>query len=174
MPGMRAGIPQRGKRQVEKWSLKRMGDGYDQEESQPETQDCHLMANPPMSIVWNDSLSLGIPQGDAEHQRSIMLMDELNDAISGGRPKEVILELLREIVADATRHFRHEERLFAQYHYADAEHHSQWHSDILITLDEILEDFEHEKVSSEWIASGMLIKQTLMTHMLEHDTKFRD
>ena len=42
-----------------------------------------MEAKPIWRLDWNESLSMYIPEIDAEHQRFIQLVNELNEAISG-------------------------------------------------------------------------------------------
>ncbi len=125
-------------------------------------------------IEWNDSLSLGIPAMDAENRRFIGLVNDLNAALIDRKPKADIQKVLREMLADANRHFQHEEQLFARYGYPDARHHSELHPDIIAALTEVMEEFEKDDLSMVWVKCGLLIKQTLVNHLLEEDVKYLD
>ncbi len=125
-------------------------------------------------LEWNEGLSMCIPEIDAEHQRFISLVNDLNESIIARMDVEVVKRCMRAIVADATSHFAHEEALFKEWSYPAAEEHARKHAQILQVLHEILGRFERGGLEYEWIEAGLQIKQALIEHLLNEDTKYRD
>ncbi len=125
-------------------------------------------------LEWNGSLSVGIPEIDAEHKHFIGLVNDLNDAIVGGMDLEVIKKCMQLIVDDAVAHFAHEEALFKEWDYPEAEMHGRSHANILRALRKIMERFERGGAKHEWIEAGMQIRQALVHHLLSEDMKYRD
>ena len=126
------------------------------------------------TIHWNEDLSVGIPEIDQEHQRFISLVNDLNYAIAEREEKAEVERRLRLVVADATTHFEHEERLFAEYGYPDAERHAELHAELNRQLLHILGEFRQSQSSYHWIERGLLIKRLLVEHLLEEDMKYRE
>jgi hemerythrin len=115
-----------------------------------------------------------IPEIDAEHQRFIRLVNELNEAIVGRMGLEEIKRRMQAIVDDAVAHFVHEEALFRGWGYPAAREHAEKHAQIILALREIMARFEHGGTEYEWIDAGLQIKKALIEHLLNEDMKYRD
>jgi hemerythrin len=129
-----------------------------------------MEAKPIWRLDWNESLSMYIPEIDAEHQRFIQLVNELNEAIIGHMNKKEIKSRMRAILDDAAMHFAHEEAVFKEWGYPDAEEHAQ----IISFLNEIMESVDHGKMAHGWLEAGLEMKQVLIQHILNEDMKYRD
>jgi len=128
----------------------------------------------PWRLQWNDGLSVRIPEIDAEHQNFILLVNKLNEAIVGRMDVEDIKYRMQSILIDAAKHFAHEEELFKQWGYPDAEEHAKKHAEVTLALGEIMGHFEHGGLDYEWIDAGLKVKEALIGHMLDEDMKYRD
>lgn len=124
----------------------------------------------PWRLDWADELSVRIPEIDAEHQRFIRLVNELNEAIIGRMGPEEINNRMQSILDDAVAHFAHEEALFREWRYPEAEAHAQ----ILTYLHEIMGRSERDGTEYEWVEAGLKIKKALIEHLLSEDMKYRD
>jgi hemerythrin len=78
-------------------------------------------------INWNDSLSVDVAEIDQQHKKLIALINELNDAMSVGKGKDVLQKIANDLVAYTATHFRTEERYFAQFEYPDTFNHRREH-----------------------------------------------
>ena len=125
-------------------------------------------------LVWDDSLSLGIPEIDADHQRFISLIDDLNHAILSRQEKPVIERALQLVVADAKNHFEHEERLLCRYGYPDVRHHAELHAELTLQLLGVMDAFNSNERSYEWIENALRLKKLVVDHLLDEDMKYRD
>lgn len=128
----------------------------------------------PWRLEWNEGLSMHIPEIDAEHQRFIRLVNALNEAIVGRMAVAEIGKRMRALLEDAAEHFAHEEALFREWGYPQADEHALKHAQIMSALRGIMEDFEHGRTEYEWIEAGLQIKQVLVEHLLTEDMKYRD
>jgi hemerythrin len=128
----------------------------------------------PWRLEWDESLSMGIPEIDAEHQHFILLVNELNEAIIRRMDVEEIKKRMQAILNDAAIHFAHEEVLFREWGYPQAEEHARKHAHITHALCEIMGHFEHGGVEYEWIDAGLKVKEALIGHLLGEDMKYRD
>jgi hemerythrin len=133
-----------------------------------------MEAKPIWRLDWNESLSMYIPEIDAEHQHFIRLVNELNEAIIGRMNKKMIKSRMRAILNDAALHFAHEEAVFKEWGYPDAEEHAQKHAQIISFLNEIMESVDHGKMAHGWLEAGLEMKQVLIRHILNEDMKYRD
>jgi hemerythrin-like metal-binding protein len=128
----------------------------------------------PWRLEWNEGLSMHIPEIDAEHQRFIRLVNALNEAIIGRMDVAEVRKRMRAILEDAAAHFAHEEVLFREWGYSQADEHALKHAQIMSALHGIMEGFEHGRTEYEWIEAGLQIKQVLVEHLLTEDMKYRD
>jgi hemerythrin len=129
---------------------------------------------PTWRLDWDESLSVFIPEIDDEHKRFIRLVNELNEAIVGRQDGAEIQKRMQRILDDAANHFAHEEALFKEWHYPDAEEHAQIHAAITQALNGIMSQFKHDGTMYEWVAAGLKIKEVLINHILNEDMKYRD
>ena len=131
--------------------------------------------DPAVSMIrWNESLSVGIFEVDADHQRFMLLANDLNWAISAQQEKTELERRLRLIIADAKTHFEHEERLFAEHGYPDAKHHAELHAGVTSRFLRVLDDFNRSEDRYHWIENGLLVTKVLVDHLLEEDMKYRE
>lgn len=132
------------------------------------------MEQPIWRLDWNDSLSVGIPEIDKEHQNFISLINGLNLAIADRMELSEIRKRMQLILDDWNVHFAHEEALFKQWHYPDADQHAKRHEQVTRQLNAILAGFSEKSLGYEGIAVGLKVKEMLINHMLNEDMKYRD
>lgn len=128
----------------------------------------------PWRLEWNDGLSVHIPEIDAEHQQFIRLVNELNEAVARRMDMDEIKKRLRAILVDSAAHFTHEENLFTEWGYPEAQEHAKKHEQIKRTLQGVLSMFEHGGLDYKLIEAGLKVKETLIDHLLTEDMKYRD
>lgn len=131
-------------------------------------------AAPIWRLDWNESLSVCIPEIDIEHQNFIRLVNELNEAIVARAGIARISSCMQAILVDAAAHFSHEEALFREWNYPDAESHAKKHEQITLALREIMGHFERGGLECELIEAGLKVKAVLIEHLLSEDMKYRD
>lgn len=125
-------------------------------------------------LEWNEDMSVGIPEIDYDHKRFLFLIDELNHAITDRMSQEEVRVRLQVILDDAATHFAHEERLFREWHYPDAEEHARKHAAALLALQAIHDRLVSYGMPSEWIDVGLRVKEILLSHLLEEDMKYAE
>lgn len=128
----------------------------------------------PWRLEWNEGLSVSLPEIDAEHQNFILLVNKLNEAIIGRMDVERVKYCMQSILIDAAKHFAHEEELFKQWGYPDAEEHAKKHIEVTRDFAQIMGHFEHGGSDYEWKEAGLKVKEALIDHMLGEDLKYRD
>jgi hemerythrin-like metal-binding protein len=133
-----------------------------------------MKTKPIWRLEWDESLSTDIPEIDAEHRHFIRLVNELNEAIIGRMNKKEIKSRMRAILGDAVMHFAHEEAMFKEWGYPDAQEHARKHAQIIFFLNEIMESIDHGRMAHGWLEAGLAMKQVLTQHLLNEDMKYRD
>lgn len=132
------------------------------------------MKPPIWKIEWNDGMSVGIPEIDEDHKRFASLINNFNRSIVDRMDLGEIKKRLQFILDDAVQHFAHEERLFKQWEYPDAEDHANKHAQAISALQAIQEKFITSGLEAVWINAGLEVKDLLVTHLLTEDMKYAD
>jgi len=125
-------------------------------------------------IVWSDDMSVGIPEIDEDHKRFASLINDFNRAILDHMDIVEIKRRLQLVLDDAVQHFAHEERLFKEWHYPDADDHAARHAEAVAAYLAIMEKFITYDLESEWIDAGQKVKDLLITHLLVEDMKYAE
>ncbi|MGC2165331.1 MAG: hemerythrin domain-containing protein [Gallionella sp.] len=128
-----------------------------------------MAENPVWNLEWNDSIAMQVPEINADHQRFLELIHELNASIIARFEKEEIKARVRTLVDDAVTHFSHEEELFRKWNYPGAERHAQRHAQILESLQEVLVMFDDGLSEFQLIKSGLKVKAALIEHLVKED-----
>jgi len=84
--------------------------------------------------VWSERLSVGNPTIDGQHKQLITYLNQLHDAMAGGRETAIIAELLGKLHGYAKEHFEREELLWASKSYAGIDGHINDHRDFLVKV----------------------------------------
>lgn len=125
-----------------------------------------------MSLVaWSDKLSVGVSVIDAEHKELINLLKDVHEAIETGQRREVLGAALDVLIAHTVAHFAHEEILFAETGYPDAEAHKNEHKAL---IEQIL-DVQRGYRAGELILSPDVLKflrRWLILHIKTSDMKY--
>ena len=96
-------------------------------------------------VAWNDSLSIGVPEIDAQHQRLFALVNEVDEAIQARHGAEIAARALRTLCDYAVEHFAAEEALMDMNTYADYDRHMAAHMDGTTKALEFLQAVDEDK-----------------------------
>ncbi len=83
-----------------------------------------------MLVPWNESNNLGIPVIDEQHRKLYAMLNELNQAMTEGRGREIAAQVMNRLVPLIREHFETEETILQQrrspvYHRCCAKHAEQ-------------------------------------------------
>jgi hemerythrin len=125
-----------------------------------------------MSLIkWSDNLSVQVEQMDQQHQQLFALINDLNDAMSKGKGKEVIGKIMDSILNDARIHFTDEENLLKQFNYPDAVHQKRMHDDFIKKADDIKKQLDSGKIDLS-IEIVNFLSDWLKDHIQTEDKKY--
>ncbi len=93
-------------------------------------------------ITWNSSLSVNVAEIDAQHQRLVKMINELNDAMRIGKSKEILGNIVKGLIAYVRVHFSTEEKYFAQFQYPETAAHQQEHETFSRKVDDFAKKFQ--------------------------------
>ena len=121
-------------------------------------------------ITWSKSYSVGIGSMDREHQRLIDIINSLYAAMRSGKGKEVIGDILNELIEYTKTHFADEERLMRDSGYPGYEDQKRAHEVLIAKVLEIQEKYRSGTALSQEIMS--FLKNWLVNHIQGMDRKY--
>ncbi len=135
----------------------------------------NFLNNPmPWRLEWSQELSVHNPEIDAEHKHFIELINALNEAIAERMSLSEVRKRMQDVLNDAVAHFDHEEILFIEWDYPEAEQHAREHAAAAAIFAAIMKRIERSEQDYEWVEAGLQVKQLLVAHLLNEDMKYRD
>ena len=82
-------------------------------------------------LIWDQTLSVDVPEIDEDHRRLVDLFNILNHSVAEGDKEDYTAAVMEELVSCTVWHFRHEERLMLKYNYAGAAEHKLEHEELI-------------------------------------------
>ncbi|AFZ44460.1 hemerythrin-like metal-binding protein [Halothece sp. PCC 7418] len=89
--------------------------------------------------LWQLECETGFDSIDEQHQYLFDVVNRLHDAMSQGEEKNIIQEILKEMIDYTVDHFADEEKLMLQYDYPNYKEHKEAHNHLTQQLHEISE-----------------------------------
>jgi len=118
--------------------------------------------------IWDASLSIGVPEIDAQHQRLMALVNEVEAAILEHHDAEIAASALRTLCDYAVEHFAAEEALMDMDAYADYDQHMAAHMDGTTKALEFLQAVGEDK-PVDMPAFLAYLSQWVREHIMEMD-----
>jgi hemerythrin len=128
----------------------------------------------PWRLEWSEDLSVYIPEIDAEHRHFIELINALNEAIAERMSLSEVRRRMQDVLNDAIAHFEHEEILFKEWGYPEAEQHARMHVAAIKIFHDIMSRIQRSEMDYDWVEAGLHVKELLVSHLLNEDMKYRD
>lgn len=98
-----------------------------------------------MSLLWNNSYSVGIEEIDNQHKHLISLINTLQKFILQGEARDKVGEIINEMIEYSNYHFKTEEELFRKFSYPQAEAHVLSHHYFSSKVLSFKEDYQSSK-----------------------------
>jgi hemerythrin-like metal-binding protein len=123
-------------------------------------------------LEWSDKLSVGDAVMDGEHRELVRLLNNLCSAVKAKRGPEAVGKALDDLIGHTAAHFKHEEALFAQTGYPEAEEHTRAHEILTIQALQVREKYQGGVTA--YLSQDVLrfLRTWLVTHILIDDRKF--
>ncbi|MCX6080623.1 MAG: bacteriohemerythrin [Chloroflexi bacterium] len=125
-----------------------------------------------MSIMsWSESYSVGSLGIDAQHKKLFDLVNELHDAMSQGKGKEILGATLDKLVNYSKEHFAIEEKMLANVNYPDLPTQKLEHAAFIQKVFELQTQYRSGKVALTLPVMEFL-KDWLVNHIIKNDQKY--
>ena len=82
-------------------------------------------------LVWDNILSVGVPEIDEDHRKLIHIFNILNHALAAKESKDYVAATLEELINCTVWHFSHEERLMLKHRYPELAAHRAEHQELI-------------------------------------------
>lgn len=122
-------------------------------------------------ITWNDKYSVGIREMDNQHKKLADIINELNDAMSLGKGKDVLGRVLSSLVDYTKTHFSAEERLMKTHGYPEYSQQKSEHDDLTKKVFDIQQKYLDGKTMISLEVMNFL-KNWLINHIQGSDMKY--
>lgn len=122
-------------------------------------------------ITWTDSFSVKVVEIDAQHKKLVEMINKLYDAMKVGKSKDVMEEILSNLISYTATHFKAEEKYFDLYNYPEKEVHKAEHKKFVETVTKFKKDFDSGNATISIEVIGFL-REWLTNHINGSDKKY--
>jgi hemerythrin len=131
-------------------------------------------SNPPRTpfVVWTSRMSVEVKLLDNDHKRLAILLSELHDGVVAGWAKQALERVFEGLVMNIRIHFAHEEQLFAETAYPDAEIHLREHDNLIARVSELQARFRNNTDVEGSLEVINLLKGWLFRHIQSSDQDY--
>ena len=122
-------------------------------------------------IQWNSSFSVQNDAMDSQHQRLFELLDQLHEAMSQGKGKEILPKIFDELIQYTKQHFAAEEALLQKHNYPGFIVHKHQHDDLILQVTTL----QKQLLAGDFTVSMQtrdFLKQWLIEHIKGSDQKY--
>lgn len=118
-----------------------------------------------MLIEWKDECSVGRKELDDQHKRLINYINKLHGAISVGKGKDVIDDILDALLEFTYEHFSAEENLMKLHHFPGFDEHKKEHDRI---NNKVIELQEKSAQKDDYITMPLQLMEFLNGWLVDH------
>jgi hemerythrin-like metal-binding protein len=122
-------------------------------------------------FVWETRYATGIQSIDDDHRRLVELIDQLYTAMSQGRAKDILQDIISGLIDYTKVHFKREEVFMKSVGFSDFDNHKSTHDAFIRKVKDFQQQLEQGKtnISIEVIT---FLRDWLLVHILNVDQKY--
>jgi len=121
-------------------------------------------------LAWTDAFSVNVKEMDVQHKKLFDLINELHEAMRGGKGKEAVGEVLMRLVQYAKTHLSDEEKLMQKHGYPGFSGQKIAHDNLRKRVADSVAKYETGKVTTVEIMN--FLKDWLIRHIQGSDKKY--
>jgi hemerythrin-like metal-binding protein len=114
---------------------------------------------------------VNVAEIDQQHQKLAALINQLNEAMSQGKGKEVTGKILTELINYTSSHFALEEKYFDKFAYPETLTHKKAHAELVKKVVEFQEGFNKGSLTLS-LELMRFLKDWLIVHIQGTDKKY--
>ncbi|MDR3412905.1 MAG: bacteriohemerythrin [Formivibrio sp.] len=119
---------------------------------------------------WDDTLSVGNQNIDDDHKQLIDLAASLNEAMRAGKGKDVVGQILDDLIKSTESHFEREEGFMREINYVDFQSHKAEHERLVKEVKDLQARFEAGSITIT-VSVGNFLADWLRNHIQGLDKK---
>jgi hemerythrin-like metal-binding protein len=120
-------------------------------------------------IQWTQDLSVSVEALDSDHKVLIDMINQLDDAIKGGKPQDTVSKVLNALLDYTGYHFEREEALMDACGYPDLDAHARTHKTLKAQVANIRDRYDRNPESIHEREVLAFLKNWLTAHILGRD-----
>ncbi len=124
-------------------------------------------------ITWNDNFSVNVKEIDDQHKKLIETINSLENAMKIGKGKEIINNVIQELIEYTKYHFSKEENYMEKFKYPEYQLHKSAHDNFTKKVGEFHRNAKESKVGIALSVSDFL-QQWLTKHILNTDKRYSE
>lgn len=122
-------------------------------------------------ITWSDNLSVNVSEMDRQHRKLIDMINELFDAMSSGKGRDVIGKVLDGLTEYTKTHFASEERMMQLHNYPELSTQQSEHAKLTQQVIDLQAKFKGGSFTIT-LETMSFLKDWLQNHILQNDKKY--
>lgn len=121
---------------------------------------------------WSESMSVGIEELDTQHQKLVELVNTLFEAMRMGKARQVLVDVLKELIDYTYYHFETEEQKMKEYGYPNYVSHVAEHERLVKEVSALYERFQKGDVFLS-VDTLNFLKNWVTNHILQTDMAYK-
>ncbi len=122
-------------------------------------------------IKWDDNFSVKVKEIDEQHKKLVEMINALHDAMSEGKSKEILSDIIQKMIEYTDFHFKTEEKYFDKFDYPDSKKHKAEHINFVQKVTEFHDGYKSGKVFLS-IEVMDFLKNWLHSHITGSDKNY--
>lgn len=122
-------------------------------------------------VAWTDELSIGIGEIDGQHKKLVAMINDLNDAVAGGKAAQTVKAVLDGLSDYTVTHFGNEENYFRKFDYPEYEAHKALHDRFVAKVTKAREDMASGRAMVSRDIT-IFLKEWLIEHIMKTDRRY--
>jgi hemerythrin len=118
-----------------------------------------------VSVEWNSTLEIGIPEIDDQHRELVVAVGRLMVSFGENTAEEEVRRLLLFLNQYVTDHFSTEEALMDQHGYPAAEGHKARHAEFIASFRRLIDEFKENGATTKL---AQMTQYSVVTWLLNH------
>jgi hemerythrin len=123
------------------------------------------------TFAWKDEYSVNVKEIDQQHKQLVAMVNDLHDAMTQKKGKEVLGTILAKLINYTATHFTAEEKIMEQNGYPDFVEHKAKHEKMVAKVLALQNDHKAGKITLTMDVSNFL-QDWLNKHILGTDKKY--
>ena len=123
-------------------------------------------------MEWNEKLSVNVKQFDDEHKRLVGMVNDLFDAVQGGRGKDALGSILDGLISYTKTHFANEERYMKQHSFPAFAAHKAEHDALTAQVIDVQKKYNSGATAALSMEVMNFLKNWLGKHIQGTDKKY--